>query len=554
MYKLFDEVELNRLLRRVDWRFLLGTPTFNSIKCFTPDPITQSLELISDAVLDHDSGAHNIPPELVVTIDPTPDILMNAYNSLAEGGALYAEFNLNRLSSYKKHSDNLRNCGFNHIEFYMTIPPPSDTETHLWIPLASKQAMSFTLKLLQQHSQLSKTRKISARIKNIIWNLFPNLIMNYPILMSPSRPSITVIATAEKPILNNDLLNNNVGCNDRFSRGITTAIKEILGELGIEYGELDITKLMITIGDILKCKVVLFVFSKDQPDPLFVLKVPRTPKFAPLLMNEEKVLNKLNTIIENHNSIPKVLYSSYSENQCITAQTYLAGSVMPLLGAHEKDRSKTLSATNWLIDLANNTTSELTTDWKPRLFNSTVDIIKSFLGDAVNQEFMNRTLKILNTIQVPNLVCEHRDLSPTNLLITDNDKIHVIDWEDAELRGLPVADLLYFMTIYCFDVSKTWSTNNYEETYNSMLRTSTEIGDLFAACMNHYTSQTGIDNDTVQYLRVYTWVTNAASDISMLVAGNNNVANLDQVRNNIYVRLWELELSRQYGFECRLII
>jgi hypothetical protein len=48
------------------------------------------------------------------------------------------------------------------------------------------------------------------------------------------------------------------------------------------------------------------------------------------------------------------------------------------------------------------------------------------------------------------LVMEHGDFSSPNILQDENGRVGVVDWELAEPKGLPVADLFFFLTYIAF--------------------------------------------------------------------------------------------------------
>ena len=54
--------------------------------------------------------------------------------------------------------------------------------------------------------------------------------------------------------------------------------------------------------------------------------------------------------------------------------------------------------------------------------------------------------RLLTRLEGLPLVCEHRDFSPWNLFVHAGDRLAVFDWESSEPEGLPLLDLIYFLT------------------------------------------------------------------------------------------------------------
>jgi hypothetical protein len=87
------EKRLNRILRRVDWRFLLPNPWPKKIAVAVRGLLLDSVPLLGGDVIELQSG---LPGEsdLVVLQNPDRRQLRAAWGALTPGGALYAEWKL----------------------------------------------------------------------------------------------------------------------------------------------------------------------------------------------------------------------------------------------------------------------------------------------------------------------------------------------------------------------------------------------------------------------------------------------------------------------------
>jgi hypothetical protein len=144
------------------------------------------------------------------------------------------------------------------------------------------------------------------------------------------------------------------------------------------------------------------------------------------------------------------------------------------------------------------------------------------------------------------LVCEQRDFSPWNVLMGSDDQLVVLDWESAELQGLPGLDLLYFLTYLAFFLEDANPpTGRFREAYRRMLDPSTFTGGITAECVAHYADRVGIDREKLRSLRLLLWVLHSRSDYSHFTADDGGPPGKDKLRESIFVQLWEQEV--RYG-------
>jgi aminoglycoside phosphotransferase (APT) family kinase protein len=74
-------------------------------------------------------------------------------------------------------------------------------------------------------------------------------------------------------------------------------------------------------------------------------------------------------------------------------------------------------------------------------------------GIAALAERTERILGVFDHVAVP-AVLEHGDLAPPNLLRLRDGRLGVVDWEVADLEGLPLGDLLFFADFVAGHVSE----------------------------------------------------------------------------------------------------
>jgi hypothetical protein len=139
---------------------------------------------------------------------------------------------------------------------------------------------------------------------------------------------------------------------------------------------------------------------------------------------------------------------------------------------------------------------------------------------------MQATRAILATLGDLPLVCEQRDCSPWNVLLDSAGELVILDWESAEPRGLPLLDLVYFLTYLMFFLDGAMESQRFTESYRAMLDPTTFTGRIVAECQLRYLTCVGLDSSVLRPLRLLTWL-----------------IHLRGHPRELFVRLWEEELS-----------
>jgi thiamine kinase-like enzyme len=161
--------------------------------------------------------------------------------------------------------------------------------------------------------------------------------------------------------------------------------------------------------------------------------------------------------------------------------------------------------TDWLVNFAANTKTELPEDWRAGMVLSVLSDLDSLLGDAVSPDFISKTIKTLEGVEIPFLICEHRDFGPQNIYV-NGENPGVIDWEFSRLSGIPALDLIFFLTRASMQIQGAPGSIAIRECYKQMLDGNTFTGTIFHNCMNTYMNRLGISRTQIHSLRLLTWI------------------------------------------------
>jgi aminoglycoside phosphotransferase len=203
--------------------------------------------------------------------------------------------------------------------------------------------------------------------------------------------------------------------------------------------------------------VVYLVFA-GRPQPALVLKVPRLPGDDAAVEHEATVLRAIETADpELPNRVPRVLAVERYRGRAVLAETALRGDAMDPACVRKRVAECCAATTDWLIRLAScgatgaQPPSVESTRPLRRLEHASRQVVAP-AGDklfehfpaiaALVQETREATAALTDAGLRPAI--EHGDVSHPNILWGD-DGIGIVDWESANLNGLPAADLFFFL-------------------------------------------------------------------------------------------------------------
>jgi len=170
-----------------------------------------------------------------------------------------------------------------------------------------------------------------------------------------------------------------------------------------------------------------------------------------------------------------------------------------------------------------------------------MDFAEKF-GPILEQNDLEATRRILKQIEALPLVSEHRDFSPWNVLITRVGELGILDWESAELNGLPLLDLIYFLTYLTFFIEGAMETRRFDEAYRRSWSLHTTIGQVNNECVRRYCDALQLDENCVPALRLFTWLLHSRSEYERLRTAAGGVSSKGKLLESVFVLLWREEL------------
>jgi hypothetical protein len=293
-------------------------------------------------------------------------------------------------------------------------------------------------------------------------------------------------------------------------------------------------------------KVVGFVIAEPDPEPRLVVKMSRVPESIPALHREAEILQALGTIRPGGvPGVPRLLFSREARHSLAIGETAQAGVPIGSILSRRNYRELALKATEWLAELA--ITSRESSDgsaW-PQVIDPALEEFQRAFGAVLDPGMLRESAHMLSGLPALPMACEHRDFIPWNVLMSSNGALGVIDWEAAELRGLPGVDMIYFLAYLGFVLDRALPPNpRIMQSYRTGVDPRTFTGTVLHECVSRYVEETGMDPDAIGPLRQFTWILHSRFEYRRLVADFGASPSSELLRRSVLLRLWEEEVRR----------
>lgn len=310
--------------------------------------------------------------------------------------------------------------------------------------------------------------------------------------------------------------------------------------------------------------VVFLILPQDRPQPVLVAKVPRLAGEGETLVREVANLRAVqNSRDGGFDSVPRVIAFEQQWDRPVLIETALAGAPLDPPTVRADSAAACRLVVDWLMDLQNATRiiPGPRDDWFERLVAQPLTYLEENLkltGDE--RDCLQRTRELvepLAALDIP-LVVEHGDLSHPNLILRANGRqappeIGVVDWELADIQGLPACDLFFFLTYVAFARHKTRQSGRYVEAFDNAFFGG---GAWATSYLRHYTERLDLPPQAMPPLFVLTWVRYLVGLLVRLdvttSAGAVDEETAAWLRQNRYYALWRRGLEQLHNINWYL--
>ena len=502
------EQERNRRLRRVDWRFLLCNAGPARVLC-SDDDLRRSCELIAGCVDATPNGDESY--DLVVLVSITDASLASAFVQLKPGGEIYCEFHDSTPTEAMGH---VERAGFTNARCYLPWPAPPDAE--VWVPLAAPQVFDY-YERVDRHVYSGLRHRLGTRVRRTRARKQISRAATNPICVVAQKPSSTG-ASSDAPI-------------------VVAALREARVERQA------IALALMTGGPRSISKVVGLGFVGESRDPVFAIKWPRVAESEPGLRREADALTASHARGPAP-GVPRLLARVDGRSPIAIAESAERGMpIFPRLTNRNVESLTRLGAT-WLSDFNARERGPLMDSATTReLASREIQRFAETFGALIDRDSLDHTSRLCDQLgEIPSVI-EHRDFGPWNLFLDDTRRITVLDWESSRVRGLPLLDLIYFITYMAFFVDGAMVTRKFEESYRNTLDTRTGMGALRQELVEQHREQLGLSTAAVRALRALCWIGHAESEFQAFSADAGGPPSEAALRTGVFARLWALEAA-----------
>ena len=148
-------------------------------------------------------------------------------------------------------------------------------------------------------------------------------------------------------------------------------------------------------------------------------------------------------------TLPEIVFSGHHHGLTVVGETVIEGAPFEARSKFSADCQYAKRAVDWLIDLSTHTVVSQPPIDMADSFQQLVDRFSEiYKPNRDHQEYLNGLVKRIRD-NPPPAVFQHGDPGTWNLLVTGEDKVAFLDWENATQHGVPIWDLLYFLRAYC---------------------------------------------------------------------------------------------------------
>jgi hypothetical protein len=436
--------------------------------------------------------------DLVVAAKPGERLLRVAFDRLRPGGSLYTEWRCEPSAAARM----LHASGFVDVACYR--PWPSLDHARCWIPIDQPEALSH---FISSHMPVRTNRP---------WRFLAAAAAAAWVFSARAGLGGRTCVIARKP-------------------GASASINELF-------------PLLLTGGPRSTSKVVRLAFSPADCRPRNATKMARVPEASAGLKREADVLEAIDQRHGHISGMPRVLSVRDGADSFAVVETAVTG--RPLYRFLRRDNYARLAfqAADWLAELAGRSERRPPAHWWPALVEPALQNFAASFGPVVRLSSLERSRHVLERLGSLPRVCEQRDFSPWNVLLTPDGRIGVLDWESAELNGLPGMDLVYFLAYLAFyrDGALNMFRRGYEtapsfrRSYRRLIR-----GHLFRDVLKHYAMNLGLEPDELDPIRLLVWLIHSRSDYLRFSADGAETPSAKKLRRSLFLALWEEELAIQ---------
>jgi hypothetical protein len=295
---------------------------------------------------------------------------------------------------------------------------------------------------------------------------------------------------------------------------------------------------------------VTFTLFEDGAGAQLVVKLTRDPALNPRLENEWRALTALaDAGIGADGTLPRPLFTGSEGGLAVVAETAVEGEPFRRRAEPSASGSHVQAALDRLLELATAPAPPATAE--PREVATVLEdlllrFVEVYRPDARESAFLAGQISSIAGSERPVPVAfQHGDPGTWNLLARPGGNVAFLDWEAAELRGMPLWDVFYFLRSFGVFLARARGTRDALKAFEQQFLRDGESSLLLAGTVDRYCERTGLDRPLVEPLFHTCWLHRSLKEATRLTP--------DRLQQGHYVRLLRLGIDRRASAPLRRV-
>jgi len=209
--------------------------------------------------------------------------------------------------------------------------------------------------------------------------------------------------------------------------------------------------------------IAVLVFAGNEDAPRYFVKIPRNRAHTEHLLREYRNLTALKSLLKGTDLYESIAWPIALEDiagQLVLVQPALIGekitnSIRPSAANLLWGRARRLleAVTTWLIDFHLLSVRRITLT-RQHLVPTDADIRLLMENVSEHSETIRHIIQQAQTlldVEAPLSMC-HGDFNSHNIILMDNGRLAILDWEDLTTEAIPLRDVFHFFTVYAMSI------------------------------------------------------------------------------------------------------
>jgi hypothetical protein len=294
--------------------------------------------------------------------------------------------------------------------------------------------------------------------------------------------------------------------------------------------------------------LIFFLFDETSTGPSatpqYVVKMVRDAAYNGRLENESRALLWLQQQhIGDREILPQVVFAGRHANLAIVGETVINGAPFRQKTAATAECPYVQRAIELLTEIGA-ATADPTAATPAQVMHNVQTLFEQFVAiyrpTPDEHNFLAGQIAQFGRSQQPiPLVFQHGDPGTWNAMVTPSGRIALLDWEAAEMQGMPLWDLFYFLRSYCVGAARLLGTHDPLAGFAQHVLENTPLGQLLIDATLHYCERTGVPQTLIGPLFYTCWMHRSLKEATRLTQS--------QLETGHYVNLLRLSIQKRHS-------